>query len=383
MPALVVGLLASLLTGCEQPASPSLVVATSWPLGERLRIESEFQQWQASSKLAAGHESIRVQWLLLMAGDPIEPVAHRRSASDVLLGGRALALDRLSAEGRLLPVDALDSARWCVCRQAAGDQAGRGDPRTDSLALSWAENDLEPGRWREGYAARLVDVAGHSPRIGPRAGLEPTGRRNGDLVFSPGLPLAEGVAILAATRNPELARTFVRFLLETRIAELHPSDRTPGFGSEPDFDSLVADLLGATLVDGQDELWAAWEALERTGSPGPALKWLTEPPPWPPASIEKYLKREGEHAMSLIETLVGELSPRPAVLRMAYPELAAPPRVVDDTLLAELTRAADGALIHEPRFRAWLRAEWTASARQRYRRVAKLATTSPAGPAAH
>ena len=33
-------------------------------------------------------------------------------------------------------------------------------------------------------------------------------------------------------------------------------------------ESLVADLLGATLVDAQDELWAAWSALERAGSPG-------------------------------------------------------------------------------------------------------------------
>jgi hypothetical protein len=48
---------------------------------------------------------------------------------------------------------------------------------------------------------------------------------------------------------------------------------------------------------------------------------------------------------------------------------------VDETLLAEMAHAADGRLIHEPRFRSWLRAEWTASARQRYRRVAKLANT--------
>ena len=159
--------------------------------------------------------------------------------------------------------------------------------------------------------------------------------------------------------------------------------RTTGVGSEPDFDALLAELLGATLVDAQDELWAAWEALERAGSPGPALKWLTEPPPWPPASIEKYLKREGEHAMSLIETLVGELSPRPGVRAWLIRSWLAPPRAVDDDLLVEIARAADGALVHEPRFRAWLRAEWTAWARQRYRRVAKLAATAPVNTAAH
>ena len=57
---------------------------------------------------------------------------------------------------------------------------------------------------------------------------------------------------------------------------------------------MVADLLGATLVDAQDELWAAWASLERAGYPEPALEWLTEPPPWPPASVAKYLRRDGE-----------------------------------------------------------------------------------------
>jgi hypothetical protein len=42
-------------------------------------------------------------------------------------------------------------------------------------------------------------------------------------------------------------------------------------------------------------------------------------------------------------------------------------------LLAEIARACDGRIADEPRLRAWLRAEWTAWARQRYRRVARLA----------
>ena len=41
--------------------------------------------------------------------------------------------------------------------------------------------------------------------------------------------------------------------------------------------------------------------------------------------------------------------------------------------LAELAGAADGRLAREPRFRAWLRGEWTAWTRQLYRRVARLA----------
>ena len=42
-----------------------------------------------------------------------------------------------------------------------------------------------------------------------------------------------------------------------------------------------------------------------------------------------------------------------------------------DRLLA--AGAAEGRLAREPRFRAWLRGEWTAWTRQLYRRVARLA----------
>jgi hypothetical protein len=40
-------------------------------------------------------------------------------------------------------------------------------------------------------------------------------------------------------------------------------------------------------------------------------------------------------------------------------------------MLDELATAASGKLTSEPRFREWLRAEWTAWARQRYRRVVR------------
>ena len=133
----------------------------------------------------------------------------------------------------------------------------------------------------------------------------------------------EGAGILSSARDPELARKFLRFLIETRASRARFELRArPITQLTRISNSLVADLLGATLVDAQDELWAAWNALERAGSPEPAHKRLTEPPAWPPASVEKYLKREGENAMSLIETLAGELSPRPGGSRLADPELA-------------------------------------------------------------
>ena len=144
--------------------------------------------------------------------------------------------------------------------------------------------------------------------------------------------------------------------------------------------SLVADLLGSTLVDAQDELWSAARAIDGLAEKEQARAWLLEPPPWPPASVAKYLSREGERAMALIETLSAEVAPEPPARAWLLRSWLAPARPVDLSLLSELTHAADGRLCREPRFRAWLREEWTAWARQRYRRVARWAKSRPAEP---
>ncbi len=130
------------------------------------------------------------------------------------------------------------------------------------------------------------------------------------------------------------------------------------------------------------ELWTAWRSLEALDDHEQALAWLTEPPPWPPASVAKYLGREGERAMSLIETLATEVAAEAlARTRWLLRSWLSPARRIDGPLLAELSQAADGRLYREPRFRAWLREEWTAWARQRYRRVARYAAARGRRPA--
>ena len=99
---------------------------------------------------------------------------------------------------------------------------------------------------------------------------------------------------------------------------------------------------------------------------------MTEPPPWPPASIAKILDRQGEPAMTMVETLARQLATDASVRAWLVRSWLSPPRPIDQHVLEELTRTADGRLIHEPRFREWLRAEWTAWARQRYRRVLRV-----------
>src|SRR5262249_5371812 len=107
-----------------------------------------------------------------------------------------------------------------------------------------------------------------------------------------------------------------------------------------------------------------------------ALRWMTEPPPWPPASVSKLLSRPGERAMSMVEDLAGQVATDPAIRAWLVRSWLTPPRVLDLELLDELAGAAGGRLGREPRFRDWLRAEWTAWPRQRFRRVARLVGTA-------
>jgi len=380
--------------GCGPTGSEGLVVATGWPLQERRRIELEFQHWLKSSSGIRRPRSLEIEWLVLAPGDDLKRVVARRHPPDVLLGGRASTLASLARSQSLDPIQSAESALWSIV--AAGDTGtaaerlpGRldpiaaqltppsftlNDPRSDPISLARAFGQLDPGRFAEGYS-QLARIAGNPRRIGRQATsvLSETGpgepdstRKTHDSPES-----SEGVAILRSARHRDLAQEFLRFLAETRQIGVHPAE--PENRADPAVEALVADLLGSTLVDAQDELWAAWAAVERAGYPAMALKWMSETPPWPPASVAKILDQPGEQSMTLIETLAREIAPEPAVRAWLVRSWLAPHRLIDDRFLTELTQAAEGRLCHEPRFRAWLRAEWTAWARQRYRRVLRVA----------
>jgi hypothetical protein len=194
---------------------------------------------------------------------------------------------------------------------------------------------------------------------------------------------AETVAIVKTASAPELAQGFLRFLCETQGATAGASHgEADTSGASALVSSLVADLLGSTLVDAQDELWSGWRALEGLSDREKALNWLLEPPPWPPASVAKYLEGKRDGAMALIETLAVEVAPEPAARAWLLRSWLGASRVVDQAFLSELGQAVEGRLCREPRFRAWLREEWTAWARQRYRRVARWAGSRGMRPAA-
>jgi hypothetical protein len=391
-------------TGCEPLSRDRLLIATSWPSAERRRIETDFVGWLQGHPQPDAHGPIRVEWLILSPGDDLERLATRRDAPDVLLGGPARVLERLAGEKLLARSAGPDSPGWLVVREAGirliaatgedSEAAGSArlaavafdDPRRDPVSLAWAEAELGPERFREGYA-RLVRAAGDRRRIGQRTGsaAAAVGRSEADRApdMAPpdptdpetgSIPWVEGVAVLAGARHQDLAASFFQFLAAT--GRSRPAPANPQRSSSEEL-GLLADLLGATLVDAQDELWAAWSALERSGSPPNQLRWMTEPPPWPPASIAKILDRKDEPAMAMLETLADQLATDPSVRSWLVRSWLSPARLIDRAVLEDLAVAVEGRVIREPRFREWLRAEWTAWARQRYRRVMRAVVGPP------
>ena len=167
----------------------------------------------------------------------------------------------------------------------------------------------------------------------------------------------------------EVALAFLDHLVESGQVEPLPA----ALDTLPAADELLADLLGSALVEAREELIAAWEALEHAGRPERAEMWMTQAPPWPPASVAKLLAGD-ENAMAMLETLAAQLAPDANLRAWLLRSWISPDKLVDDRFLIELANAVDGRLVREPRFRSWLRAEWTAWARQRYRRVARTAT---------
>jgi hypothetical protein len=181
------------------------------------------------------------------------------------------------------------------------------------------------------------------------------------------------MAIPKAAAHREQARVFARFLRERR--EIRETSHRPATPAPSALLDLTANLLGATLVDAQDELWTAWAALERAGYPSQAVRWMTEAPPWPAASITRIMDRQGEAGLAMLETLAAELAPEPSTRVWLTLSWIGSPKPIDFKTLEELATADDGRLMAEPRVRAWLRAEWTAWARQRYRRVTRWLQT--------
>lgn len=403
--------------GCERPPGASLVIATDLDPTHLDDIAEAFRVWAGARTDALG-VAPAIRWLRTSPGrDPSDTLSGRSTVDLVLtaypagdtgrldranelesivldeedgrvasawsfpIGGLGLLLDRDQFEARALTIP----TGW----DALGDPLLAGlialdDPRRDPTTFALATARLSDGAWADGYED-LVRAAGQAAPMGRTPGsAEALVRRGGASIAPvtldpprpefrlrvqevPGhLTVRAGVARDAPGRDA--ARSFLRFL-----------DDRYGLTPEPPRSAarsrLLARLLGATLVDAQDELAGAVEALGRNPSARLAT-FLVEAPPWPPASVQELARSDpsGALAAALAEQLASGLDAQTWLLQ----SWSRSPRPIDGRLLDELAEVADGKLAAEPRFVDWLATEWTTWASQRYRRVGRQVLAGPA-----
>lgn len=332
------------LVGCGSSKEAPLIMATTWPSAERAQIERIVQG--TSSDRAA------IVWVTLAPGEDLASVVDRRGGVDILLGGPLASFVQLGRANRLDLSALLSVLRPEIDGgRSVGPTDGLGDPRVDPDSLRLAKSTLLAQGWSKGYEALVRSAAKGRPLVD---GSEPSAR-------------SEPVALVRGGPNPTRAQQFLQSLESRGLASLDPSSSSNASMA----DDLLADLLGAALVDALDELRAAVAALDRFGHPAKAEAAFGERPPWPPASVAKL--RADPNGEAMLETLLEQVAPDPDSRAWLLESWSRPRRQVDGQLLAELALANDGLLAREPRFRAWLRAEWTAWTRQLYRRVARVA----------
>jgi len=411
--------------GCARGGGEGLVIGTTWPGTQYRALESEFRRWAETGANVAGETGApTITWIQLDPGVDLARSVERNPRLDLLLGAPASFFRRLASTGRLSPIERPGLPLWCVARRSRiglavnkavlsskgveltsneiglsrpelQGQVALDDPRHDPLSLAWAKSQLSSNDWAAGYS-ELVRTAGNARSIGRRSGSALVQLERGAATFAPvvcipdEIPAAiavisgqqahewvEGAALLRDAKHPDAAQVFLSFLTE-RATDSSPPDADADSNS----DDLLADLLGATLVDAHDELQQTWAELERSTSDRTKREQreasLTQAPPWPPASIEAI--RNSAEPGPWVETLAEQLAPEPATRAWLMQSWQTSPRPIDGAFLSELSGAVGGRLAREPRFRAWLSAEWTEWARQRYRAASRVPEGAGATP---
>jgi hypothetical protein len=274
---------------------------------------------------------------------------------------------------------------------------GWADPRTDGPLLTAAAGHLALD-WSAGYA----DLVRWSAQARCEPDLSPSGTWPGLVAAFWGdsesaseargfrfhgcaeyEPFVQGAAVLPGAREAESLHAALQGLGSPGRPVRAETGTDSSFLQSPMGMSLLADLLHATLVAAQPELRQAWAVLRVAKSRGTdtasrAEHWIVQPAPWPPASVE--LLKTKPRARTLLWELAVQLTSTAARRDWLLAQFDRDAGCLDGSVLLPLAECDDGRLGFEPRFRTWLRAEWQAWARQRYRRAARLAE-GKAGPA--
>lgn len=263
------------------------------------------------------------------------------------------------------------------------------DPRVDAATAAWTVAMSKAAPWHTAFAT-LVKIAANARRIIPHAGLAFAGGASGrcalafrdcvsgdeNLEFAelPNIDRREGIALVQGGSNIDLAREWLA--AATKLGRVSDVVLAGEFRESATARRLLLDLLGAAIVDAHSELRAARLALEEKQWPEPLARALIQPPTWPPVSVRvlgERLALRGESPVAYLGTLAAQLASDHESEAWLLESWQRDVRPIDSAALREIARVSGGRLALNPRFRTWLRGEWAATARQRFRRVARRA----------
>lgn len=336
------------LSGCSDDRS-LVVIATPWD-------RATCQQFTTLLAEAPGDSLPPIRWVRLDPWDDPARLLDAGRTVHLLLGWPTATLAALDDRGLL---DAVAAGPFrCVVAEGSepfhvSDSERRvltildGDPRIDPVARDQVASLLARSEGQEGYASVILSRSSSPPAEDPASDPEPEG-------FT--------VASIAQELPPE-ARSLLERLRRRSVIESLDSTVSRAVTT------LSAELVGATIIDAGTELEHAWEIIEQSPDAAIGRALLGDPPPWPPDSIRSLGNDPSRRSM--IETLAAALVDDPESRAWLLKSWQEPSRPVDRALLDALASANEGRLLRSSRVLPWLRAEWTAWARQRYSQIAR------------
>ncbi len=240
------------------------------------------------------------------------------------------------------PDQASGFARWIrLARQVSTTAHGNGSTNVSQLVLTHL--DFEDYQiWRGG------------PALAKTLGIEETGPIYWPECISTWNSLESEVSSIDKFQLFCKMTNRLKTVSHPDGAQIHNHDFTSDMGSI---------ILKSCLT----ELRSAWQTIETTTGELriKAEKYITELPPWPPASIQDLQKRRGfEYVVALVEQMAADAGERDWLIQ----EFQSPQDLLN---LQKLDQAQNGRLQNSIRFRAWLKAEWRAWIQQRCRRVTR------------
>jgi hypothetical protein len=340
-----------ILSGCSDDRSP-VVIATPWD-------RATCRQFTALLAESPGDPMPSIRWVRLDSWDDPARLLDAGRTVHLLLGWPTATLADL--DQRNLFDEAEDAPFRCLGLEGSEalpvlDADRRfsailpGDPRIDPVARDQVARQLARAEGRDAELSLLELGASFIP---------------GSADSPPDDPEARGfsVASIAASSHPG-AQALLDRLRRGLLTEPLPI-QTP-----LPVRTLVAELIGATIIDAGPELNRALQAIEQSPNPPLGRAVLAEPPPWPPDSIQR-LTTNDPSSQSMLKTLAEALADDPESRAWLLESWRTPPRPVDRALLDALATANDGRLLQSSRVLPWLRAEWTAWARPRFNQLAR------------